>query len=46
MLVNIMYWTAEKKNIPLNSLVLDVVKSYERKAYRSDGLLPPFLSLV
>ena len=44
MMVNLTYCMAKTTGLNVNSLVLDIVKSYDRKAYRSDGLLPPFTS--
>ena len=47
--INLYYWTAVRKSLPLDSLVVDVVKSFERKAFRGDGFLPssePYFSLV
>ena len=41
MALNLVYWKAVKEGRNLEMLVLDVVKSYDRKTFRDDGKLPP-----
>ena len=44
MIINMTYCMAKTTGLNVNSLILDIVKSFDRKAYRSDGLLPSFTS--
>ena len=42
-IVDLVYWTAVQKSANLDKLVVDLAKSYDRKAWRDDGFLPSFL---
>lgn len=41
-MINAMHWTATRAGLPTDTLLLDIVKSWDRKAFRTDGMLPSF----